>query len=112
MECRKSIYGISEAGYISKKQPQKSLALHVYASFRLTPGLWQHNTCPITFILVVNNFSIKYVGTEHAENFHRILAYHYEKIEQDWTGELFCGITIYFHYEAVYVDISSIIRIL
>ena len=33
-----------------------------------------------------------------------VLEQHY-KIEEDWTGELYCGITIKWNYEKGYVDI-------
>ena len=30
------------------------------------PGLWKHDTRPIQFTLVVDDFGVKYVGEEHA----------------------------------------------
>ncbi len=32
----------------------------------MIPGLWKHNTQPIIFTLVVNDFGVKYVGEENA----------------------------------------------
>jgi hypothetical protein len=33
-----------------------------------THGLWKHDTRPISFSLVVDDFGVKYVGREHAEH--------------------------------------------
>jgi len=61
----------------------KHLAKYRYTPTGLTPGLWKHHTCPITFCLVVDGFGIKYVRKEHAE--HLISALHDEyPITLDW----------------------------
>ena len=33
-----------------------------------TPGLWRHVSHPIPFTLVVDDFGVKYVGKNHADN--------------------------------------------
>ena len=73
IDFRKSIYGMGKAGALSNKQLQNIIARHGYVPFHLTPGLLWHNTHPITFILSVNDFGIKYIRKERVYNLHRIL---------------------------------------
>ena len=61
-------------------------------------------TKPIQFSLVVDDFGVKYVGEEHVHHLikalktdHKIPGDAYE-VEVDWTGDLFCGITLDWHY--------------
>ena len=62
---------------------------------------------PVWFTLVVDDFGIKYVGKEHAHHLLGILKEFY-KIEEDWMGSLYCGITLDWHYDQQYVDISMV----
>ncbi len=36
-----------------------------YSQSKLTPGYWKHEWHPISFILVIDDFGIKYIGKEH-----------------------------------------------
>ena len=65
---------------------KKCLNKHRYQQSKLVPGLWKHNTRPIQFTLVVNDFGIKYIGKEHAQNLKNALKEHY-KLTCDWTGK-------------------------
>jgi hypothetical protein len=58
-----------------------------------THGLFIHETRPISFSLVVDNFGVKYVGREHAQHLVDTLAAKYN-ITTDWDGQLYCGITL------------------
>ena len=69
------------------------------------PGLWRHATRPITFSLVVDDFGIKYVGKEHVDHVIKCLKEKY-KLTEDWTGNLYCGITLKWNYDARTFDIS------
>ena len=35
---------------------------------KIIPGLWKHDTQPISFTLMVDNFGVKYVKEEHVEH--------------------------------------------
>jgi hypothetical protein len=62
-------------------------------------------TCPIQFTLVVDDFGVQYVGADYAQ--HLIAALETEFIvSKDWTGGLYCGITINWDYANKHVDIS------
>ena len=50
-------------------------------------------------------FGIKYVGEENAKHLLGVLKEFY-KMEEDWTGSLYCGITLDWHYKKQYVDIA------
>ena len=54
---------------------------------------------------MVDDFGVKYIGKEHAEHLFSVLGKFYD-IEIDWNGELYCGITLDWHYNDGYVDIS------
>ena len=62
-------------------------------------------TRPISFTLVVDDFGIKYVGKEHAQHLIDTLQSLYT-ITIDWTGTLYCGLTLKWDYQAGTVDIS------
>jgi hypothetical protein len=53
----------------------------------------------ITFSLAVDNFGIKYVGKEHADHLIKCLKEKY-KLTEDWTGDLYCGISLKWDYVA------------
>jgi hypothetical protein len=62
------VYGLPQAGILAHKLLVKRLAPHGYAPTNHTPGLWTHKTRPILLSLVVDDFGVKYVGKEHADN--------------------------------------------
>ena len=64
-----------------------------------------HKTRPVWFTRVVDHFGIKYIGRQHAEHLIGVLKEFYE-VKVDWDGSLYCGITLDWHYEDKYVDIS------
>ena len=58
----KVIYGIPKSGLIAHYDLVKYLEPYVYRPSRKTPGLWTHNSQPINFILVFDDFGVKYLG--------------------------------------------------
>ena len=109
MEIQRGMYGLPQAGILANKLLRERLAVHGYFELPHTPGLWKHETRNISFTLAVDDFGIKYVGKENAEHLLSVLREHYE-IDVDWTGSLYCGITLDWHYATNvadrYVDIS------
>ena len=49
----------TRAGHIAWVELKKHLAQYGYAPCRYMPGLWKHETRPITFCLVVDDFEVK-----------------------------------------------------
>jgi hypothetical protein len=105
VEIRKGMYGLPQAGYLANVRLRKHLAKHGYRPTRHTPGLFTHDTRPITFALVVDDFGVKYVGREHAEHLLATLRLLYEATT-DWTGRLYCGITLTWDYTTRTCDLS------
>ena len=64
IEIRKATYGLPQSGRLVNKQLTKFLEPEGYYEITHTPGLWRHKTRPIQFMLVVDNFGVKYVGKE------------------------------------------------
>ena len=79
------MYRLLQAGLIANKLLKKQLNNHEYSQIRIVPGLWMHDTQPIQFTLVVDDFGVKYLGNEHAIHFQQVLNKHY-KLMCNWTG--------------------------
>ena len=62
VEIRKGMYGLPQAGILANKLLQKNLKPHGYSPCKYNPGLWKHEWRPISFVLVVDDYGVKYVG--------------------------------------------------
>ena len=58
------MYGLPQAGLLAQELLEDRLLVHGYHQNQLIPGLWKHDTRPITFTLVVEYFGVKYVNKE------------------------------------------------
>ena len=54
----------------------------------------------------MDDFGVKYVGKENAEHLIRTIKQAGYELSEDWAGTLYCGITLDWHYEEGYVEIS------
>ncbi len=61
LKMRRAVWGLPQAGILANKPLQRRLLPHRYYECNNTPGLWKHETRPISFTLVVNNLGVKYV---------------------------------------------------
>ncbi len=86
IRAKHGMYGLPQAGLLANKLLGKLLNKHGYQQSKLVPGLWQHDTRPQQFTLVVDDFGIKYVGKEHAQHLKNALEEHY-KFTCYWTGK-------------------------
>jgi hypothetical protein len=91
------MYGLLQGGILAQELLKQCLNKHGYCQSSITPGLWRHNFCPLSFTLCVDNFGIKYVGPEQVEHLSGILKEHY-KCSQDWSGARYLGMTINWDY--------------
>ena len=71
----------------------------------MVPRLWRHNTWPVQFTLVVDNFGVKYAGEEHVNHLKRVLEEHYT-LMCDWMGTCYIGITLDWNYTKRQVHLS------
>jgi hypothetical protein len=106
IEMRKAVYGLPQAGILANKKLRRKLEPHGYFEHENTPGLWYHISRPISFTLVVDDFGIKYVGEKHVQHLITCLKSSKYKLTKDWSGSLYCGITLDWDYDARHVDIS------
>ena len=67
-KIRKGMYGLPQAGIIAQQLLEERLQMDGYCQSKTTPGLWQQDTRPISFSLIVDGFGVKYVGEENAQH--------------------------------------------
>jgi hypothetical protein len=79
------MYVLPQTGILANELLQRNLAKDGYRPTQHTHGLWTHNTRPISFSLVVDDFGVKYVGREHAEHSMACIKKNYN-ISSDWNG--------------------------
>ena len=72
----------------------------------MIPGLFHHESRPVSFCLVVDDFGIQYIDKADAQHLIAALKQDYEAVTVDWTGGLFCGITLQWDYSNRTVDLS------
>ena len=99
------MYGLAKAVILANQLLSSRLDRAGYYQCQFTPSLWRHTWRPITFTLVVDDFGVKFEGNCFANHLKKILEQYYE-VSIDWSGGLFCGITLDWNYKKVYVDTS------
>ena len=85
IKANKGMYRLPQAGIIANQQLKKSLNENGYHQSKLVPGLWKHDTQPIQFTFVVDDFGVKYVGKGDAVYLQKVLKAHY-KLTCNWNG--------------------------
>jgi hypothetical protein len=105
IKIQKGMYGLPQAGILANELLQRNLAKDGYRPTPHTHGLWKHDTRPISFSLVVDDFGVKYVGREHAEHLMESIKKNYN-IPSDWNGSAYCGLTLEWDYKNGTVDLS------
>jgi hypothetical protein len=105
IEIRKGMYGLKQAGLLANQLLQTRLAPFGYYPARHTPGLWLHKTRPISFSLVVDDFSVKYVVKQHADHLQNALLETFE-LTMDWAATVYSDMTLKWDYKNRGCDIS------
>jgi hypothetical protein len=105
IEIQKGMYGLPQAGILASELLQRNLSKDGYRPTTHTPGLWTHDTRPISFSLVVDDFGVKCDGREHAENLMTCIKKKYN-ISGDWNGTAYCGLTLDWDCKNRTVDLS------
>jgi hypothetical protein len=105
IKAKQGMYGLPQSGLLANELLEKCLNKHGYRQSKLVPSLWKHDTWPIQFTLVVDDFEVKYVGKEHAQHLKNTLEQHY-KLTCDWTGTRYIGITLDWDYNKRQVHLS------
>ncbi len=105
MEICKGIPGLKQAGRITNDRLTTHLAQYGYSPVPRTPSLWSHSTRPIQFALVVDDFGVKHFSKADAQHLIDAVKSHYD-LTIDWSGSPCCGLTLDWHYDEGYVDVS------
>ncbi len=105
LEMRRAVWGLPQGGILANKHLRRKLAPFGYHESENTPGLWYHESRPIMFTLVVDNFGVKYICQKDVQ--HLIVSIKTDcTITEDWTGNLYCSIQLDWDYKKRMVDIS------
>ena len=88
---------LPQAGKISNDKLKLHLAKFWYELAPITPGLWRHQTRPLQFSLVVDDFWIKYKRQEDITHLLGALKTIY-KISEEWDGKLYCSLNLEWDY--------------
>ena len=99
------MYKLPQAGLLAQELLKERLAEHGYYQSKIIPGLWKHETRPIVFTLVVDDFGVKYVNKEDAEHLMSVLKQEYE-VTEDWKGERYIGMHLRLDYTGRKVQLA------
>jgi hypothetical protein len=105
IEIRKGVYGLKQAGLLDNKLLQHRLTPFGYYPALHTPGLWLHKTTPIAFSLILDDFTVKYMGKQCAAHLQDALLRSFE-LTTDWEGKLYSGMNLKWDYKNRPCDIS------
>jgi hypothetical protein len=105
IEIIKGMYGLKQAVLLANQLLQERLAPFGYYPACHKPGRWLHKTIPIAFSLIVDDFTFKYVGKQHAAHLRDALLRSYE-LTIDWEGKVYSGMTLKWDYINLSSDIS------
>jgi hypothetical protein len=98
-------YGLPQAGIIAQDLLTKQLHKAGYHQSKVTPGYWRHDWHPISFILVVDDFGVKYIDKDNVEHLISVLQQAY-KVDTDWDGTRYLGLTLDWDYKYCKVHLS------
>jgi hypothetical protein len=105
IEIIKGMFRLKQAGLLANQLLQKCLSPFGSYPACHTPGLWLHKTRPIAFYLMVDDFSVKYVGKQHANHLRDTLLCSYE-LTTEWEGKEYSGMSLKWDYKNRTYDIS------
>eukprot|EP00804_Cyclotella_cryptica_P002577 CCRYP_010410-RA/>CCRYP_010410-RA protein AED:0.12 eAED:0.12 QI:0/0/0/0.5/0/0/2/0/1280 len=101
----KTHYGLPQAGSLSHDLLEKRLNQEGYFKSLVVPGLWKHKTRNIQFVLVVDDFGIKYVKRDDLDHLVAVLRRYYD-VSVDIDGKEFVKIELDWDYKKQEVHLS------
>jgi hypothetical protein len=102
---QKGVYSLPQASIITNELLQRQLPLDGYRPTENTHGLWKHETRPVWFSLVVDDFDIKCTGRDNAEHLIVSIKKNHD-ISSDWTGSAYCSLKLDCDYANGTIDLS------
>jgi hypothetical protein len=91
--CTCSMYGLPQASSLGHDLLKQRLNAAGYHQSPIIPGLWKHNTRPIQFTLVVDDFGVKYTSHDNANHLIDTLKQYYDVLIDD-TGKEYVKSTL------------------
>ncbi len=104
IKMRMALWGLPQAGILANECLHRKLAPFGYYESVNTPVLWQHESQPLTFTLLVDDFGVKFVNKNNVDHLISTTSTMY-KLTEYWTGNLYCSIMLEWDYVARTVDI-------
>ncbi len=87
LKMRRAVWGLPQAGILANKTLRRKLAPFGYFEYVNTPGFWYHESCPISFTLIVDNFGVKYVNKDNVDHLIASIKTMYT-LTEDWMRDL------------------------
>jgi hypothetical protein len=104
-EIRQGCYSLPQAGILANNLHLSCLEAKDFYEATSTPGLWHHKWRPIQFCLIINDFGVKYVGSDHFTYLLNILK-KFHGVQYNMAGDKFAGMDIELNYAARHCCIS------
>jgi hypothetical protein len=105
VKVTRAMYGLPQAGSLGQEQLEQRLNQAGYYQSQTVPGLWKHKSKPIQFVLVVDDFGIKYVRQDDLNHLISTLEKYYE-VAVDLNGKEFVKIELDWDYDNKRVHLS------
>ncbi len=98
VKVTRAMYGLPQAGSLGQDQLEKRLNQEGYYQSQTVPGLWKHKTKTIQFVLVVDDFGIKYISKDDLDHLISTLEKYYE-VSVDLDGKEFVKVELENDYD-------------
>ena len=111
LDIRKGMPGLKQVGRIANERLTSHLEIFDYRMCRYTPGLRKHDSIHITFLPIVDDLGVKYMGKKNVKHLLLDLRSLYI-VTEDWGGSLFNGLMLKWNYMDLHVNMPMPIFIL
>jgi uncharacterized protein YktA (UPF0223 family) len=101
----RGMYGLPQAGSLGHDLLETRLNAEGYFQSKLVSGMWKHKTRDIKFVLIVDDFGIKYIKEADLDHLIAALEKHYE-VTVDKEGREYVKIELDWDYENIKVHLS------
>ena len=103
----RGMYGIPQVGSLGHDLLEQQLNKEGYFQSQIVPGFWKHKTKPNQFVLVVDNFGIKYLKREYLDHLIQLLDKYYD-VYVNLDGKEFVKIQLDWDYKSRKVHFSMV----
>jgi hypothetical protein len=99
------MYSLPQAEILAQDPLTTRLHQAGYRQSTVTHGYWRHEWRPISFILVLSDFGVKFINKTDLDHLISVLSQDYE-IDTDWDGTRYLGLTLDWDYKLRKVNLS------